>query len=349
MAKGAEDTSFYRYARLLSLNEVGGAPDRFGASVEDWHAFCTRISRDLPLQMVATSTHDTKRGEDHRQRLNVLSEAPAEWERFAAQLAIILGRQHDLTPPSRLARYVFFQTVVGAWPLDADRAVEYMRKATREAKRETSWTLPNEEYDQLLEIYVRAALADPEFRSAVETFVGRIDVAARQNSLAQTVLKLTAPGLPDIYRGTEAFSYTLVDPDNRRPVDFSHLQALLERARTQVFDAAWLQAEPDLAKLWLINRTLALRREHEASFAAAASYTPLAAEGEGGDHVIAYGRGEDVCVVTRRWFHAAADVEARVPLPPGEWLNAFTGSSHSGNETVLHILEGLPAVVLVRR
>jgi (1->4)-alpha-D-glucan 1-alpha-D-glucosylmutase len=349
MAKGAEDTSFYRYVRLLSLNEVGGEPDRFGVSTAEWHAFCTTMSRDWPQQMVATSTHDTKRGEDNRQRLNVLSEAPRDWERLVTELTAILDRNRDLVPPGGLAQYVLFQTIVGAWPLDADRAVDYMRKATREAKRETSWTQPNEEYDQLLEIYVRTALADSEFRAAVEAFVSRIDAAARRNSLAQTVLKLTAPGLPDIYRGTEVFSYSLVDPDNRRPVDLGRLQALLDRARNEAFDVAWLNDEPDLAKLWLINRTLATRHEHETTFAARDSYTPLSAEGNGAGRVIAYQRGEDICVVSGRWSFETAEIDATLPLPEGGWRNAFTGAALHGDEAIAAILGGLPVAVLVRR
>ncbi|MGE0686566.1 MAG: malto-oligosyltrehalose synthase [Dehalococcoidia bacterium] len=348
MAKGAEDTSFYRYARLLSLNEVGGAPDRFGITLDDWHAFCSRISRDLPRQMVATSTHDTKRGEDNRQRLNVLSEAPQEWERLIAQLSVVLGRNQDLAPPDRLAQYVFFQTVVGAWPLEADRAVEYMRKATREAKRETSWTQPNEEYDQLLELWIRTALSNRDFTAAVQAFVERIDAAARRNSLAQTVLKLTAPGLPDVYRGTEVFSYSLVDPDNRRPVDFTRLGTQLEQVRGSNFGPGWLDSESDLAKLWLIQRTLAARGAHEASFAAQDSYTPLHAEGAGCERTIAYRRGEEVCVIVGRWFLDEAG-DASLTLPDGEWQNVFTGATLSGRQPVASLLGVLPAAVLVRR
>lgn len=362
MAKGAEDTAFYRYGRLLSLNEVGGEPGHFGVAAGEWHAFCSEIARQHPLTLVTTSTHDTKRGEDARQRLNVLSEAPAQWQALVQDLDAALktlppgalpelrgGGMRGSDEPGAADRYVFYQTVVAAWPLEVSRAIEYMRKATREAKIHTSWSAPDEHYEACLEQFITKALESSTFRDRVEAFIADIDPAAVRNSLAQTVLKLTAPGLPDIYRGTEVFSYSLVDPDNRRPVDFAALGQQIAAVQSRPFEPGWLDAEPDLAKLWLVQKTLAVRREQAAAFSQAGSYAPIMATGPEQDRVIAYLRGENVCVVATRWFRRGLAVDAVIELPEGEWQNQYSGDVFSGRPTVAAVLGGLPAALLVRQ
>ncbi|MGH7607537.1 MAG: malto-oligosyltrehalose synthase, partial [Gemmatimonadales bacterium] len=251
MAKGVEDTAFYCYNRFVAVNEVGSDPSRFGVSPEEFHARMAEIHARYPETMLATATHDTKRGEDVRARLAVISECPAAWA-----VAVRAWSQHNERYragawPDRNAEYVFYQTVAGAWPLDVERARAYMEKAAREAKTHTSWTAPQPEYEAALRRFVEGALADAEFSAAVDAFVRTIRDAGRVVSLAQTLLKLTAPGIPDIYEGTELWSLSLVDPDNRRPVDYALRRRLLEDAAAATAEQVCARADEGLPKLWL--------------------------------------------------------------------------------------------------
>lgn len=227
MAKGVEDTTFYGYNRLIALNEVGGDPATFGYSVADFHAHCLYAREHWPETLLASSTHDTKRSEDVRARLAVLTRAPHEWRTAATRWASRNARHKTDGWPERNMEYLLYQTLVGAWPLDIQRAGDYMLKAAREAKINTSWTENNEPYEEALGRFVAAVLDDEGFVRDLEGFVETIRDAGWVNALGQTLLKLTAPGVPDIYQGTELWDLSLVDPDNRRPVDYALRRQLL--------------------------------------------------------------------------------------------------------------------------
>ena len=229
MAKGVEDTAFYRYNRLVSLNEVGGDPGVFGRPVAEFHQAMAAADEQWPEAMLTLSTHDTKRSADVRARINVISELPDAW-RAAAERWMELSEPHRREGlPDRNAVYLLFQTLLGAWPIDAERAVAFMAKATKEAKVHTSWTDPVAAYDEATEAFVRAALADDVFAGALVSWLAehRVVERGRRNSLAQTALLMTCPGSPDLYQGSELWDLSLVDPDNRRPVDYDERRRLL--------------------------------------------------------------------------------------------------------------------------
>ena len=223
MAKGVEDTAFYRYQPLVSLNEVGGDPGRFGRPAADFHARMAHAARHWPETMLTLSTHDTKRSGDVRARISVLSELPGAWESAVVRWAEQNTAHKQDGWPDRNAEYLLYQTLVGAWPIEAGRAGAFMLKAAKEAKVHTSWTDPNAGYDDALSAFVTAVLADRDFVADLEAFLAehRIVERGRVNSLAQTALMLTCPGVPDLYQGTEVWDVSLVDPDNRRPVDYA--------------------------------------------------------------------------------------------------------------------------------
>ena len=223
MAKGVEDTAFYRYLPLVALNEVGGDPGVWGTSVEEFHDHCTRALAEWPDTMTTLSTHDTKRSEDVRARLVLLSHHPVEWGEAVAEWTAWLPRRLD--PATEM---LVWQTLVGAWPISADRAVAYVEKATHEAKGRTSWLDPSPEYDDAAAAYVRALLADPHLVEAIGAFVAGLDEQWRSVVLAQKLVQLTMPGVADTYQGTELVDLSLVDPDNRRPVDYDRRRALLD-------------------------------------------------------------------------------------------------------------------------
>jgi (1->4)-alpha-D-glucan 1-alpha-D-glucosylmutase len=325
-AKGVEDTAFYRSVRLLALNEVGGDPRRFGSSVAHLHEQNARRAAVRPHEMLATATHDAKRGEDVRARLAVLSEIPDRWRhslgRWSRLNARFLVRAEGARAPSALDEYVFYQTVVGAWPIEliagdldpealrafADRVAEYLRKAAREAKLHTSWTNPDEAYENALEAFVRRALDPaqaPRFLEAVRAFAAELAPSALANGLAQTVLRATAPGVPDTYQGAELWDLNLVDPDNRRPVDFAARAAALGTldgalaagtSREELVAELLTHWHDGRIKLYVLGTLL--RRRAERAWPAAA-YQALAAAGERAEHVVAYARGEAIVVVAR--------------------------------------------------
>jgi (1->4)-alpha-D-glucan 1-alpha-D-glucosylmutase len=274
MAKGVEDTLFYRYLRMVSLNEVGGDPGHFGSSVAAFHERRLVGSRSL----LATSTHDTKRSEDVRARLAALAEVPEAWEQAVQRWF----SRHDPDPVDRATAYLLFQTVVGAWPLPVERATAYLEKATKEAKVHTSWIDPVPAYDAAVAAYVARVVGDPWFVADVESFLAATGLveAGRHNSLVQTALKLTCPGVPDLYQGTELWDLSLVDPDNRRPVDYD----LRRRALAG-------EAVDGSEKLALIRALLHLRRDRPELLAPEAGYRPLVVEGPDADRVIAFERG----------------------------------------------------------
>ncbi|MGW1995480.1 malto-oligosyltrehalose synthase [Embleya sp. NPDC001921] len=331
-AKGVEDRAFYRWYGLTSLNEVGGAPDAIGLDIAGFHAACARMS---PTTMTTLSTHDTKRSEDVRARLAVLAEVPEDW-------AERVHTWNDWSRPHRSEfrfgpdgydTYLLWQTLVGAWPLSPDRAVAYLRKAMREAARATTWTDPNPDYEQASEAFVRAVLADEELTADIAEFVTDLDRPARAVSLGAKLVQLTMPGVPDVYQGGELALYTLVDPDNRAPVDFGREHGPLDALKFKVTSAA-----------------LRLRREHPTWFAGA--YEPLLARGKEADYAIAFVRGgEAITVATRLPAGLAAKGGwggALLPLPPGRWVDALTGDTYTGQARLRHILENLPVALLTR-
>ena len=253
MAKGLEDTVFYNYNRLLALNEVGGDPGRFGTTLEEFHAACAAVAEKRPHTMLATSTHDTKRSEDVRARLALLSEVPGEWARAVGRWSQINARHRTGQWPDRNSEYLFYQTLVGAHPLPLDRALAYMEKASKEAKAHTSWIDPNPDYDEALGGFVTDCLSDPEFTGDLDAFVAPLRMAGWMNSLSMKLLALTAPGIPDLYQGSELWDLSLVDPDNRRPVDFELRVRLLEESAAMTVEQAWERLDEGLPKLLLVS------------------------------------------------------------------------------------------------
>ena len=260
MAKGVEDTAFYSFLRLVSLNEVGGDPGRFGVSPDDFHRACAETQKLQPSTMLATSTHDTKRSEDVRARISLLSEIPGVWAEAVRRWSAANSRYRNGEWPDRKTEYLLYQTLVGAWPISKERLIEYMRKAVREAKERTSWLNPNMPFEEALEAFINSVLDDGGFISDLEAFLVPLLPSARAISLSLTLLKLTAPGVPDIYQGTELWDLSLVDPDNRRPVDYRTRRRLLGEVDRMCADKIMARAEEGLPKLWVIRQALRTRK-----------------------------------------------------------------------------------------
>ncbi len=350
MAKGVEDTSFYQYNRLVSLNEVGGDPGRFGTAVETFHTDNARMATDWPATLLATSTHDTKRSEDVRTRISLLSEIPREWGTAVARWAEMNAGHKVNGMPDGNAEYLLYQVLVGAHPLGADRAVAFMEKASREAKQHTSWVDPDPGYDEALAGFVRAVLADAAFTADLAAFAEPLVPAGRTTSLAQTLIKLTSPGVPDIYQGTDLWDLSLVDPDNRRPVDYDIRRRLLDKVRTASAAEVLGWADEGAPKLWLTARALDVRRRFETSFVGG-GYRPLPGAGEQAANVVAYLRSDNVAVVAPRLVmglrHGWGDTTA--DLPPGRWFDELGGSTADGGPVSLAaLLAGFPVALLVR-
>jgi (1->4)-alpha-D-glucan 1-alpha-D-glucosylmutase len=317
-AKGIEDTALYNYNRLVSLNEVGGEPDHFGIDPQKLHEWMAARAAAWPHALSATSTHDTKRSEDVRARLNVLSELPGAWKQSLARWARMNRRARTTIDghsyPSRNEEYLLYQTLVGTWPFHMDaegeasyreRIVQYMLKAMREAKVVTSWINPSERHESAMAAFVEAILApdNTAFREDFLAFEHRIARYGIYNSLAQLAIKIGAPGVPDFYQGTELWDFSLVDPDNRRPVDYARRRALLDEARGLDVEGAMARPEDDRLKLFVTTRLLAFRREHADAFAFG-SYEPLAFDGNRREHLFGFARraagAADVLVIVPR-------------------------------------------------
>jgi (1->4)-alpha-D-glucan 1-alpha-D-glucosylmutase len=352
MAKGAEDTAFYRYHRLVALNEVGGDPSRFGVTPVEFHRACAETAELRPLTMLATSTHDTKRGEDVRTRLALISEMPDAW---AAAVQGWMERnerhRHD-GRPDRNTEYLFYQTLVGAWPIEPERAWAYMEKAAREAKSETSWTSPDEAYEAALRRFVEGTLRDGGFVAALAAFVSRLLEPGRVTSLAQTLIKLTAPGVPDVYQGTELWAHTLVDPDNRRPADFALRRRLLAELDGLDAEAILGRSDDGLPKLWVTRQALSLRARRPEAFGATGSYRPLSADGTRADHLVAFMRGgAALTLVPRLVLGLTGDWrDTTLAVPGGEWLDVMSGDRwRGGGDVPLARLLGRFPVALLER
>lgn len=387
-AKAVEDTAFYAYARLLSLNEVGSDPRRFGTQPPEVHAMLAERGERAPSSLSATSTHDTKRSEDVRVRIDALSELPGEWRsavvRWSRLNAPHRGGEEGRPAPDRRDELFLYQTLVGAFPDEplepgsaalgafVERIQRYMEKALREAKVHTSWTNPSEEYEAGVRHFVRAILSSPEFLTDLAQLAGRAARAGRISSIAQVALKCAAPGVPDLYQGCELWDLSLVDPDNRRPVDFELRARSLEGidaelARGPAARAALARAlsTPEglasgRAKLLLLRVALHLRRAAPALFRAG-DYRPLEADGPLAGRVFAFARTVPgralVCAVPRlvlqpleagggriRW-------EGSLGLPPGlprRWRDAVTGALREGPAMPLtELFSDFPVALLV--
>jgi (1->4)-alpha-D-glucan 1-alpha-D-glucosylmutase len=312
MAKGLEDTSFYRYHRLASLNDVGGDPLRFGVAPEGFHGEIQYRATRWPYGMVATSTHDSKRSEDVRARINVLSEMPERWQEQVTRWHE-LNRVHKLAAtgeiPSLNDEYLLYQTLVGAWPMGdasdsaseqfAERITDYMMKAVREAKEKTSWANQNCEYESRLTGFVTALLASEEFRMDFIPFQRRVSYFGMLNSLAQIVVKLTVPGVPDVYQGNELWEFSLVDPDNRRAIDYPARQKVLRQlqASSPLEDSGLPEYAQGLTgsmedgriKMYVTWKALSLRNQQPDVFQHGA-YLPLQVTGKNAKHVLAFAR-----------------------------------------------------------
>ena len=339
MAKGAEDTAFYRWTRFVALNEVGGDPSRFGGSVAEFHTAQAARQASWPRGMTTLSTHDTKRSEDVRARLAVLSELPDEW-------AAAVRRWRNAAPVADGAiAHLLWQTVAATWPISAERLHSALRKSAREARTVTSWNDPDEEFEAALGAAVDVALADPD----VTGFAERITPYGWVNALGQKLVQLTMPGIPDTYQGTELWDNSLVDPDNRRPVDFDTRRKLLAR-----LNGGWLpEVDAEGAvKLLVVSRALRLRRDRPELFD---SYEPVYAEGPAAAHAVAFDRGGAVTVATR----LPVGLERRggwgetvLTLPDGDWRDELTGAVHSagadGPIGLVDVLSRYPVALLTR-
>ncbi|PTA47306.1 malto-oligosyltrehalose synthase [Micromonospora sp. RP3T] len=338
MAKGVEDTAYYRWSRFVALNEVGGSPAHFGVPPAELHRFAAARHVRWPASMTALSTHDTKRGEDVRARLAVLSELPDRW---AERVTDWMSRA-PLADPA--FAHLLWQTAVGAWPLDRDRLHGYAEKAAREASVSTSWADPDPAFEHEMHAVVDRMYDDPELHAQITAFVDEITPAGWSNALGQKLVQLAMPGVPDTYQGTELWENSLVDPDNRRPVDFAVRRELLAR-----LDAGWQPtvAEDGAAKLLVVSRTLRLRRDRPELFT---GYRPVPARGPAAAHAVAFDRGGAMAVATRLPVRLARDGGWRgttLSLPVHPVTDVFTGRVYSGEEVLLDdLLSTCPVALL---
>jgi (1->4)-alpha-D-glucan 1-alpha-D-glucosylmutase len=352
MAKGVEDTAFYRYFRLAALNEVGGDPGRFGVSIGEFHRTCSEASEDRPYSMLASTTHDTKRSEDVRARLALLSEMPQRWSESVWRWCAHNERYRSDSLPDRNTEYLLYQTLAGAWPIDPDRVTAYMEKAVREAKTRTSWTRIDEAYERSVRDFVLAVLGDEAFCADLAGFVDELVLPGRINSLAQTLVRLTAPGIPDIYQGTELWDLSLVDPDNRRPVDFERRRSLLREVKSLSPEDVMAGMDEGLPKLHLVRCALHTRAGRPELFGEGSSYRPLKVSGAEENRVISFMRGEGaVTVVPRLVLGLDGDwKDTSLELPAGVWSNVLTGEDFTGGQAPLgRLLKRFPVALLLRK
>jgi (1->4)-alpha-D-glucan 1-alpha-D-glucosylmutase len=361
VAKGVEDTAFYRYNRLIALNEVGGHPSRFGFSLKEFHAAAEERARRWPYTMLGSSTHDTKRSEDVRARLAVLSELASGW-RMTLRRWSLMNRTD--AAPSRSDEYHFYQALTGVWPGEpsaelVERLKAYMLKAAREAKEHTSWINPDADYEAALERFVEQSLRNTSFIADVKHTVERLAHLGLLVGLSQALVKVASPGVPDYYQGTELWDFSLVDPDNRRPVDYEVRRKLLKSEGDLLKNLA-----DGRAKLHVIRKGLEVRKKFPALFHGA-KYTPLYADAGREENIVAFSLSNErngVVAVAPRLFSrlmedgdvaplgAKAWGDARLPIE-GEYINVLTAERHhsqGGYLTVAQLLATFPAALLVQ-
>ncbi len=335
-AKSMEDCLFYRDARLVSLNEVGGEPDWFSVSAAEFHQRTAERERLWPQSMTTLSTHDTKRGEDVRARIGVLSQVPSLWAEFVGG-----WEQRNASPDPQTGLFLL-QNVFGVWPADGAVTPElrgrlhgYAEKAVREAGTHTSWHDPDADFESAVHSWLDA-LMDGPIAAELTTLVGQLDPHARSDSLGQKLVQLTAPGIPDVYQGTELWEDSLVDPDNRRPVDY--------RTRREALKAL---SHP---KLRVVAAALRLRRDRPDTFTSGA-YVPVLAAGSARDHVVAFLRGDDVLAAVSRWTVRLNEIgwgDTVLPLPAGGWTDRIGGGTFTGSVPAADLFAGLPVALLER-
>jgi (1->4)-alpha-D-glucan 1-alpha-D-glucosylmutase len=355
MAKGVEDTAFYRYTRLVALNEVGSDPDHI-ATLDVLHETFQRTARNRPLTLLATTTHDTKRSEDARLRIGLLSEMPQRWRESVERLDLIAARHRGAIAPARTAEYLFYQTLLAAQPIDADRAWAYMLKAAREAKAETSWIEPDQAYEAGLEQFVRGMIADPNVEAEIAAVLASMTPAWQMLSLSQTLITLTAPGVPDLYQGSELWDLRLVDPDNRTPVDYAVRRDLLGNVTGPDRGDFLSGLEQGAPKLRLIATVLATRARHAAAYAAGSGYLRVAASGSRADHAICFARTQsggqpETVTIAFRWpllLHPGWG-DTMVRLPEGRWRDVLTERDIPGGDQQLATLLAAAPVALLER
>ncbi len=348
-AKGVEDCLFYRTTRLTSLQEVGGDPGRFGVSPAEMHLSAAERARFWPAAMTTLSTHDTKRGEDVRARIHVLSEVPGLWTESVAAF-------EELAPsPDGAMGSLLWQTLFGVWPGDGRTAADvpdlrerihaYAEKATREAGTRTEWNAVDEAWETELHTWLDTVLDGP-VAAGMDQLVGRLAGAGWSNSLGQKLLHLLGPGVPDVYQGTELWEDSLVDPDNRREVDHAHRAELL----ASLTGAPAVDAT-GAAKLWTVHQALTLRREQPQTFAGG-TYTPVVAEGPQAHHLVGFARGDGtgeqvIALATRLSVTLGGWAGTTVPLPAGTWTDRLTGTVHTGEVELADLFAALPVALLV--
>jgi len=351
MAKGVEDTAYYRYTRFIGLNEVGGYPGTFGAAVADFHAAQQHRAEVAPAGMTALSTHDTKRGEDVRARLAVLAELPDEWGHTARRLMA-------LAPvPNAAFGYLLWQTAIALPAINGAESTrarfhDYAEKAMREAADGTGWVDQDETFETAVHAAVDAAYDNPEMRELIASLSDRVEPHGWVNSLSAKVIQLAMPGVPDIYQGTELWEDSLVDPDNRRRVDFAQRQTMLTALNRLPADSGQLAGLPaldgtGLAKLWVVSRALRARRDHPDLFN---GYTPLRIDGPRQENLVVFDRGGAITLATRlpAGLSAAGGWgSTTVPLPPGRYRDVFTGATHGGAPSVAEVLRQYPVALLL--
>jgi len=320
MAKGVEDTAFYNYNRMLTLNEVGGDPGREAErdGLEEFHQRNERIARDWPDTLNATSTHDTKRSQDARARISVLSEIPEQWAAAVSRWSKMNAPLRKNGVPDPNVELLIYQNLLGVWPIEGDRFRLFLEKASREAKTHTSWIAPNMEYERALQAFGGALLMNEDFRRSFTRLQKRVAYHGFLNALSQVVLKIASPGVPDFYQGTELWDFSLVDPDNRRPVDYEKRMSLLREVR-EANPSELLRRWPDgRIKLFVTWKALQLRKRF-----AREGYRAIQ-----GERVCAFMRGDDITVAVPRFTVSG---KSNLDLP-GRWRNVFTNEIFEGGD-----------------
>ncbi len=335
-AKSVEDCYFYRDARLVSLNEVGGEPHRFGVGAAEFHDRAATRARMWPQAMTTLTTHDTKRGEDVRARIGVLSQVPSLWTEFVARW------EARAPSPDPATGQFLWQNVFGVWPVTGlvnqdlrERLHAYAEKAIREASWHTTWNDPDADFEDAVHRWLDAVLDGPVAGQLTE-LVAQLNPHAASDALGQKLLALTVPGVPDVYQGTELWDDSLVDPDNRRPVDYAARRTAL--------------AALEHPKIRVVTTALRVRRNHPDAFLRG-DYVPVLADGESAEHVVAFRRGDDILVAVTRWTVRLKDTgwgNTVLPLPEGTWKDTLTGAIADGPTSAAQLFADLPVVLLER-
>ncbi len=341
MAKGVEDTAFYRYTRFVALNEVGGDPSLFGVGPQEFHAAQQARQNDWPQAMTSLSTHDTKRGEDVRARLAVLSELPEAWSEFVTEL----NAEVEIGEPT--FAYLLWQTFAGVGLIERERMHAYAEKAMREASVATTWLQNDEAFEAGVHAAIDRVYDEPALRARVQGFTEQLQHPGWVNSLGQKLVQLTAPGVPDVYQGTEMWEDSLVDPDNRRPVDFQARRNQLQQLLDPSTGAPPVGAD-GLAKLFVVRHALRARHERPELFG---GYTPISADGEAAEHLLAFDRGGAITAVTRLSARLAGRGgwgDTTITLPEGEWTNVLTGARYDGTFQAGELFLTYPVALLLK-